>query len=343
MSDLTAKIEEASTDYDGTTIDYSKSTEDNWCADVEGDIIPPFVGKYANERRELDYSYHKYYKPERQLFQDSLMDLFYDTSVHDTDRNMTCDKPLENWIVFTAGPMGAGKGRTMHWLAHQGLFPLSAFVGVDPDSLRHLLPETKGYIARNPATAGYMTQKEVGYVAEILTIVALNEGKNVLVDGTLRDAVWYSTYLDSLHTKFPRMKFAIIHVTAKEETVLQRADKRAEITGRLVPKDIILEAMAQIPYSIKALAPQVNFMATFDNESDEPVLLWSSSKNPQPFYICESVVSTKIGGFDIDGHKIEYSREDDANRSLSGTPATALSEDWRNRFRETWKMQCATK
>jgi hypothetical protein len=60
-----------------------------------------------------------------------------------------------------------GKGHTMAWLNSRGLFPSEAFVKVDPDALRELLPETKEYIKRNPATAGYLTQKEVGYIAEV--------------------------------------------------------------------------------------------------------------------------------------------------------------------------------
>jgi Zeta toxin len=63
--------------------------------------------------------------------------------------------------------MGAGKGYTIQWLYDKGLFPLKAFVKVDPDSLRELLPETREYIARNPHMAGNLTQKEVGYIAEV--------------------------------------------------------------------------------------------------------------------------------------------------------------------------------
>ena len=44
---------------------------------------------------------------------------------------------------------------------------------------------------------GYNTQKEAGYIAEILTIIALNEKKNVFVDGSLRDTSWYE-YLNRI-------------------------------------------------------------------------------------------------------------------------------------------------
>lgn len=31
------------------------------------------------------------------------------TTVHDAETNMVCDRPRDNWLVFTAGCMGAGE------------------------------------------------------------------------------------------------------------------------------------------------------------------------------------------------------------------------------------------
>lgn len=142
--------------------DYSQSTETNH-------HVPnsKFVGKYQKERSLLDYSYHKTYSEERQLFQDTLIEKFLKTLVYDEKHDWYCESPLENWIVFTAGVMGAGKGRTMNWLAKEKLFPREAFVNVDPDEIRHLLPEFPGYNKFDLHKAGYMTQKEVGYISEV--------------------------------------------------------------------------------------------------------------------------------------------------------------------------------
>ena len=38
-------------------------------------------------------------------------DQFVDTTVRDAETNMVCDRPRDNWLVFTAGCMGAGEGR----------------------------------------------------------------------------------------------------------------------------------------------------------------------------------------------------------------------------------------
>jgi hypothetical protein len=68
----------------------------------------------------------------------------------------------ERWVVFTAGPMGAGKTHTLRWMAKKGFFPLDTFVHADPDLIRNELPEIQGYIARDPQRAGSLTHKEAG-------------------------------------------------------------------------------------------------------------------------------------------------------------------------------------
>mmetsp|Transcript_2617 Transcript_2617/g.3571 ORF Transcript_2617/g.3571 Transcript_2617/m.3571 type:complete len:445 (+) Transcript_2617:163-1497(+) len=245
--------------------DYSKSSEENYSS-----IDSDFVGEYKNQREQLDYSYHTRYSEERQYLQDSLINEFPKTRVQDRDGITICEKPLENWIVFTAGPMGAGKNHTMKWLNDSGLFPLDAFVNVDPDAIRDKLPEIEGYNQRNPATMGFLTQKEVGYITETLTFKSLSEGRNVLVCGSLRDANWYQEYFKQLRKKFPVLKIAIINVSTKIETALQRAAQRALVTHRIVPDSVIIEGMLKTEKALKLLMPHTNFVATIDNDRDIP-------------------------------------------------------------------------
>ena len=130
--------------------DYNKSTEENYEAQASEQI---FVGKFAKLRSELDYTYHSHYTHERQLLHDRIMNAFLDTIIHDGEAR--CNIPLENWLVFTAGTMGAGKGHTLRWLDKQDIFPLDAFVRVDPDSIRELLPEWNEYFKRDPYSGIY--------------------------------------------------------------------------------------------------------------------------------------------------------------------------------------------
>jgi hypothetical protein len=92
--------------------------------------------------------------------------------------------------------------------------------------------------------------------------------KNVLVDGSLRDAHWYLEYFRILRRDFPILRIGIIQVSANMETVLRRARKRAEVTGRLVPEEVIREAAQSIPRSVQILAPQTDFYASLRNEDN---------------------------------------------------------------------------
>ena len=111
----------------------------------------------------------------------------------------------------------------MKKLVKEGWFPLLAFVNVDPDKIRQYLPEFHLYVDQSPELAGQLTRKESGFIAEILTLAGLQAGKNVLVDGSLRDCEWYKIYFERLRSDFPALRIAILHVTAPRDAVFQRA------------------------------------------------------------------------------------------------------------------------
>ena len=102
----------------------------------------------------------------------------------------------------------------MRQLVTKGRFPLFSFVRVDPDVIQRYLPEYSLYLHSSPEDAGRLTNKEAGYIAEI----GLEAGKNVMVDGSLRNADWYKEYFGKLPHDFPKLKLAIIHITDHSST-----------------------------------------------------------------------------------------------------------------------------
>lgn len=116
-----------------------------------------FYGRFAHIRETLDYSYHSNYTFERQMLQDAIIGEFLDATFFTDKHGNECTTPTEPWVVFTAGAMGSGKSFTMRKLVERGLFPLLAFVRVDPDELRRYLPEFHLYIQQNPKNAGTLT------------------------------------------------------------------------------------------------------------------------------------------------------------------------------------------
>jgi endonuclease/exonuclease/phosphatase family metal-dependent hydrolase len=262
---------------------WTRSTEDNYALPTTDKTR--FVGPFQEIRKRLDYTYHRVYHEERQSLQDSIVNELLHAVVSDSASNLSCEAPVNSWIVFTAGGMGAGKSWTMQWLSSQDYFPLSSFVYVDPDQIRSMLPETSGYVKEHASSTGILTQKEAGYLQELLTEAALQEGKNILVDGSLRDYEWYLKFFMNLRERQPDRKIGIIHVSASQETEYNRAVARGKTTGRVIPHEIMQEAARIIPTSTSVLAPHVDFFARIENENRMPRLIepeymsWESFKD----------------------------------------------------------------
>jgi len=269
------------------------STEDNYQSSRMA-----VYGPYAHLRETLDYTYHKNYKRERQMLQDAIIhEILTKVQVVDSNSGEVCTTPTEPFLVFTAGAMGAGKSYTLKKLQEKGRFPLSAFVTVDPDEIRQYFPEYSLYVIQNPSKAGEMTRKEAGYIVEILTLAALQAGKNVLVDGSLRDWEWYSTYFKRLRNEYPSLKIALLHVDAPREAIFARAQvssrylrvgtahivplmtlgslwllptlqARGEKTGRVIPKETLELALDQVPKSVEILRGKVDYYCKLNNSPD---------------------------------------------------------------------------
>ena len=257
-------------------MDYSKSTEENYKYSVL-----TFYGEFTSIRTTLDYKYHSNYIPSRQLLQDKILNQLLEQNNQSTtivDRSgFSCQKPKNPWIVFTAGAMGAGKSYTIRHLSERGRFPLDNFIMVDPDEIRRLLPEFDTYVKECVDLAGEQTRKEAGLIAEILTEHALRHGKNVLVDGSLRDSEWYRKYFMKLRREYgddnayrssvhrEKLRIGVLHIMAPRDAVFDRARERSIITGRVVPHETLENSLREVPKSVRILAPLVDFFAELYN------------------------------------------------------------------------------
>jgi predicted kinase len=246
------------------TYDWNLSTEENYKVE-DGEYL--HYGPFKHIRENLDYGFHTYYARERQELQDKIVQYLLQRHVEGSNASTRrgCPRPSSRWVIFTAGCMGAGKSFTVQRLDEQGLFPLRWFVMVDPDEIRRLLPEFRTYLQKNAEQAGAFTRKEAGMLAEILSVAALERGLNVLKDGSLRDAQWYVNYFSKLRHSFPGIQLGIIHVTAPIEIVHERVKKRAEQTGRIVPRDVLERAIVEVPRSVYILKHLVDFFLEIDN------------------------------------------------------------------------------
>lgn len=226
-----------------------------------------FTEPYARSRAGLDYTFHSNYTLARQRIQDEIVGHFLRVEASAPDHS----RP---WIMFTGGAPGVGKSTSLRWMHASGIFPLDRFVIVDPDAIRTLLPEWADFVKEDPLTAATRTQQEAGFIAEIIQAEALTGGRSVLVDGTFRNVVWYSSVLNKLRQEYPQHGLAIMLVTAAPEVAISRIARRAAETGRDVPRELLEESLAQVPISFSTLSPLADFSAVVvnDNDNDCPEL-----------------------------------------------------------------------
>lgn len=150
-----------------------------------------------------------------------------------------------------------------------GAFPLNAFVWVDPDRIKSALPDTAGFVAHNRAAAGTLTHAESVLIAELVEREALSRNKCVLVDGSLRNEGWYRGKFARARVEWPAYRIAIILVTASRDAVYARAARRALTTGRVVPQEVLDDALLRVPASFAALQPLADYTCVLANDGGE--------------------------------------------------------------------------
>merc|ERR1712048_337035 len=121
-------------------------------------------------------------------------------------------------------------------------------------------------------TAGSMTHRESGYIAEVAQEAALQMQKHTWVDGSLRDADWYAQVFDGLRKAHPEYRIAIIHVSAAWDVVRERAASRARNTGRVVPEEQLWDSFIRVPKAVQRLTELADFVAHVSNDSSIELL-----------------------------------------------------------------------
>ena len=239
-----------------------------------------FTEEFATAREKLDYGYHQHLALPRQLLQDTVLKRITVAATASSTSSSSPPTPQQQprqqqqrpWMIFTAGAMGAGKG---YCLAHLStLLDLPSYVQIDPDKLKQELPELAGYIQTDPATASTKLHPESSQMADILLEHALQSERPILIDGSLRDVAYYTTFFQRIRRDYPSYRLAILHVTADAARVRQRAEQRARHTGRVVPPALLQASIEQVPRSVDALAPYTDAVHVVANNE---TLEWEKS------------------------------------------------------------------
>ncbi|CAD7948261.1 unnamed protein product [Amoebophrya sp. A120] len=295
--------------------DFSKPTAENYSLLLRGDDAkgvttsspaPPaqFVGLSKEEklrllnaqimssplfgciRADMDYEYHSYYTKTRIEWQDTLIK-------HVILKTERVHRP---WLIYSCGPMGAGKGHVMRWLSVHNYLPMEQAVRIDPDLFKLVMPEFDQYLSKGyQEAAGTLCHRESGAIQEICLEAALRMSQNIWVDGSLRNTDWYVKQVADIRDRFPQYRIAIFYVHCSVETVRKRVIARSEATGRWIPDADLDESISGSKRSVERLSPMVDVVAQIRNETTPELEALLRVDRSQDFVRLGSVFSQDLG------------------------------------------------
>ncbi|GAA6035846.1 hypothetical protein JCM8097_005735 [Rhodosporidiobolus ruineniae] len=286
---------------------------------------PLHYGPYALERAGLDWTYHVVPSKERQALQDEIVNLVLTQRVRECEeagddepcrvsearagyeeaekegkenvrtvddeamgRKSADEERGRPLALFTAGGMGAGKGHTLREMLKTRRIKLPAnTVWIDPDALSRLLPERPQYLTSDPSTASALLHPEASLLQEICAAVARGQQRSLVVDGSLTDCAWFEGFMRAYREA--GYDCEILFVSAPEDVMLKRAEKRAKTTGRVTNPEAIKRSRIKSPECVTALSKPglVRRVRLIDNSSDSssssstgPTVLYDSALDP---------------------------------------------------------------
>ena len=159
----------------------------------------------------------------------------------------------------------AGKGWVLGWMSSNGILPLERVSKIDPDAFKLRMPEWSIYQKHSVEVAGSRTHAESSYIAEIAQNIAMNNGMDVWVDGSLRNWLWYKEALQRIRQRYPHYRIAIVAIDASEDMIERNIQKRAKMTGRHISNELREASSQGVERGLRELTHLVDLIAIVRN------------------------------------------------------------------------------
>lgn len=171
-------------------------------------------------------------------------------------------------VVMMMGGPATGKG------ALTGAIPSDQYMKVDADSIKEMLPEYQELIKKGDKGAASYVHAESSELASRLREKGRKYRKNMVLDGTGRNAMSYGKHMQSMKAEGYHVQL-MMPVVDDVEKIVERAKQRGKETGRWVPEKFIREHHQPIMHNFESLAKEADSAFLFNNNGDKPQLAWS--------------------------------------------------------------------
>lgn len=200
------------------------------------------------------------YTPERKALHEKIVDK-YTKGIKSVPADQT---PV---ALIMMGGSGSGKSTLDKGISE------GDFVHVDADAIKGDIPEYREAVAASARDAAFMVHEESGTLAKEIREHAIQNRKNVLLDGTGKNLKDYKETVTRLRGL--GYEVTVMMPDIDVETAVGRVRARAEKTGRLVPEAAVRDIYAKVPQNFEPIARLADNFALFDNRGKKPRLVWS--------------------------------------------------------------------
>jgi predicted ABC-type ATPase len=204
------------------------------------------------------------YPVDRKLLHEKIMSEYLD-HVEDPAEG---EQPV---AILMAGGTAAGKSTILKHLMGDGDMG-SRFVMVDPDGIKEKLPEYQEATKASARNAAVMVHEESSGIAKSLRARAIEQGKHVVIDGTMKDPIKYSKLIQDLKKKGYKVNLFMVDIDIDQ--AIHFAGKRAEKTGRWVPPELMREIYPACRKSFLNLKDHADDFKVFCRRQGTPDLVW---------------------------------------------------------------------
>jgi SPP1 gp7 family putative phage head morphogenesis protein len=145
-------------------------------------------------------------------------------------------------------------------------------VQINADDVKEQIPEYSAMVAAGDPRAAMFSHEESSYIAKEIQARAYANGQNVVLDGTGNSSLQsLEGKIDTAHAY--GYKVVGNYATVPSDVAVERANARAERTGRVVPESVVREIHASVSNVFPQAAGKFDQVNLWDNTGKSPVLL----------------------------------------------------------------------
>lgn len=172
--------------------------------------------------------------------------------------------------VLTMGAPASGKSSSIDEVTRGEARNMA---NIDADLVKECLPEYREAISQRARNAAELVQDESAQVAESIREQAMTENKSFVFHGVRGDPEYYREFMGRLNQAGYEVNVVYMWMPDKDE-VKDRADRRAEITGRRVPHDVIDSVMPVVTPNFKEIEDLSRNAYVYDARGRTPEVAW---------------------------------------------------------------------